>query len=124
MELEPRLFSFNNPVGACPTCDGLGTMTYFDEEAVVIHPELSLTAGAIKGWDKRNQFYYQMIVSLATHYGFDLNTAWEDLPRETQKIVLYGSGKEVIDFRYLNDKGTTFNRSHAFEGIIPNLERR
>ena len=124
MELEPRLFSFNNPVGACPTCDGLGTMTYFDEEAVVIHPELSLTAGAIKGWDKRNQFYYQMIVSLATHYGFDLNTAWEELSRETQKIVLYGSGKEVIDFRYLNDKGTTFNRSHAFEGIIPNLERR
>ncbi len=124
MELEPRLFSFNNPVGACPTCDGLGTMTYFDEEAVVIHPELSLTAGAIKGWDKRNQFYYQMIVSLATHYGFDLNTAWEELPRETQKIVLYGSGKEVIEFKYLNDKGTTFNRSHAFEGIIPNLERR
>lgn len=124
MELEPRLFSFNNPVGACPTCDGLGTMMYFDEDAVVIHPELSLAAGAIKGWDKRNQFYHQMIVSLAKHYDFDINVAWEDLPKTTQKAVLYGSGKEVIEFRYLNDKGTTFNRSHAFEGVIPNLERR
>ncbi|UOO91485.1 excinuclease ABC subunit UvrA [Vitreoscilla stercoraria] len=124
MELEPRLFSFNNPVGACPTCDGLGTMMYFDEEAVVIHPELSLAAGAIKGWDKRNQFYHQMIVSLAKHYDFDINTPWEDLPKTTQKAVLYGSGKEVIEFKYLNDKGTTFNRSHAFEGVIPNLERR
>lgn len=123
-ELEPRLFSFNNPVGACPTCDGLGNMNFFDPERVVLHPELSLAAGAIKGWDKRNQFYFQMIQSLASHYGFDVNTPFEELPAKVQKIVLHGSGKEIIEFRYLSEKGTSFNRSHAFEGIIPNLERR
>ena len=123
-ELEPRLFSFNNPVGACPTCDGLGNMNFFDPERVVLHPELSLAAGAIKGWDKRNQFYFQMIQSLATHYGFDVNTPFENLPSKIKQIVLHGSGKEVIEFRYLSEKGTSFNRSHAFEGIIPNLERR
>ncbi|MGF6148993.1 Excinuclease ABC subunit A [Kingella potus] len=123
-ELEPRLFSFNNPVGACPTCDGLGNMNFFDPERVVMHPELSLAAGAIKGWDKRNQFYFQMIQSLAAHYGFDVDTPFEKLPEKVKNTVLHGSGKEVIDFRYLSEKGTTFNRSHAFEGIIPNLERR
>ncbi|MDO4640846.1 MAG: excinuclease ABC subunit UvrA [Neisseria sp.] len=123
-ELEPRLFSFNNPMGSCPTCDGLGSMNFFDPERVVMHPELSLAAGAIKGWDKRNQFYFQMIQSLADHYGFDVNTPFESLPEKVQKIVLHGSGKEVIDFRYLSERGTSFNRSHAFEGIIPNLERR
>ena len=123
-ELEPRLFSFNNPVGACPTCDGLGNMNFFDPERVVLHPELSLAAGAIKGWDKRNQFYFQMIQSLASHYSFDVHTPFEELPAKVQKIVLHGSGKEIIEFRYLSEKGTSFNRSHAFEGIIPNLERR
>ena len=123
-ELEPRLFSFNNPVGACPTCDGLGSMNFFDPERVVLHPELSLAAGAIKGWDKRNTFYFQMIQSLAKHYGFDVNTPFETLPENIRHIVLYGSGKEVIEFRYLSERGTTFNREHAFEGILPNLERR
>ncbi len=123
-ELEPRLFSFNNPVGACPTCDGLGSMNFFDPEKVVAHPELSLSAGAIKGWDKRNQFYFQMIQSLATHYGFDVDTPFETLDKKLQNIILNGSGKEAIDFVYLSERGTTFNRSHAFEGILPNLERR
>ncbi len=123
-ELEPRLFSFNNPVGACPTCDGLGSMNYFDPERVVVHPELSLAGGAIKGWDKRNTFYFQMIQSLAKHYDFDIDMPYEKLPENIQHIVLYGSGKEAIEFKYLSEKGTTFNRSHAFEGIIPNLERR
>lgn len=123
-ELEPRLFSFNNPMGSCPTCDGLGNTNFFDPEKVVAHPELSLAAGAIDGWDKRNQFYFQMIQSLAHHYKFDVNAAWETLPEKVKKVVLHGSGKEVIDFTYLSERGTTFNRSHAFEGIIPNLERR
>ncbi|MDO4997704.1 MAG: excinuclease ABC subunit UvrA [Neisseria sp.] len=123
-ELEPRLFSFNNPVGACPSCDGLGSTNFFDPKLVVAHPELSLAAGAIEGWDKRNQFYFQMIQSLASHYGFDVQTAWNDLPPAVQKVVLHGSGKEVVEFKYLSEKGTTFNRSHAFEGILPNLERR
>ncbi|WP_434778761.1 excinuclease ABC subunit UvrA [Neisseria sp. Ec49-e6-T10] len=123
-ELEPRLFSFNNPMGACPKCDGLGQMTFFDSKRVVVHPELALAAGAIKGWDKRNAFYFQMLQSLAKHYEFDLNTPFELLPEKTQNIVLYGSGKESIEFSYLSEKGTQFIRSHAFEGIIPNLERR
>ena len=123
-ELEPRLFSFNNPVGSCPTCDGLGSTDFFDEHKVVVNPELSLASGAIEGWDKRNQFYFQMIQSLAAHYQFDVNTAWEKLPENVRKVVLHGSGKEVIDFKYLSEKGTMFNRAHAFEGILPNLERR
>jgi excinuclease ABC subunit A len=123
-ELEPRLFSFNNPMGACQKCDGLGSIQFFDPARVVAYPHLSLAAGAIKGWDKRNQFYFQMLESLAAHYGFDTGTAFEELPEETRKIVLYGSGREPIKFRYLNEKGTRFDRSHAFEGIIPNLERR
>ncbi|HFB6963515.1 TPA: excinuclease ABC subunit UvrA, partial [Neisseria gonorrhoeae] len=113
-----------NPMGSCPTCDGLGNTNFFDPEKVVAHPELSLATGAIDGWDKRNQFYFQMIQSLAHHYKFDVNVAWETLPEKVKKVVLHGSGKEVIDFTYLSERGTTFNRSHAFEGIIPNLERR
>ncbi len=111
-------------MGSCPTCDGLGNTNFFDPEKVVAHPELSLATGAIDGWDKRNQFYFQMIQSLARHYGFDVQAAWETLPEKVKKVILHGSGKEVIDFTYLSERGTTFNRSHAFEGIIPNLERR
>ncbi|PIT52112.1 excinuclease ABC subunit A [Snodgrassella alvi] len=123
-ELEPRLFSFNNPVGACPSCDGLGSMDYFDPQRVVMHPDLSLAAGAIKGWDKRNTFYFQMIQSLAHHFGFDVNTPFNQLKEKIQNIVLYGSGKEQIEFTYLSERGTKFTRSHSFEGILPNLERR
>ncbi len=123
-ELEPRLFSFNNPMGACPKCDGLGEMTFFDPRRVVAHPELTLATGAIKGWDKRNQFYFQMLQNLAEHYGFDLDSSFDSLPEEVRKVVLYGSGREAIDFSYLSEKGTRFTRSHSFEGIIPNLERR
>ncbi len=123
-ELEPRLFSFNNPMGACPKCDGLGQITYFDPKRVAAHPTLSLAAGAIKGWDKRNQFYFQMLQSLALHYGFDLDLPFEELPEPVQHAVLYGSGHDEIDFVYANERGTKFVRSHAFEGIIHNLERR
>ncbi len=123
-ELEPRLFSFNNPMGACPKCDGLGVIQFFDPKRVVVHPDLSLAAGAIRGWDKRNQFYFQMLVSLAAHYEFDIETPFERLPEDVQNVVLFGSGRQVIRFRYLNEKGTRFDRDHTFEGIIPNLERR
>ena len=123
-ELEPRLFSFNNPLGSCQTCDGLGSTDFFDPERVVAHPELSLATGAIEGWDKRNQFYFQMIQSIAQHYDFDVQAAWNTLPEKIQKIILNGSGKEIIKFKYLSEKGGTFEREHAFEGIMPNLERR
>ena len=123
-ELEPRLFSFNNPMGACPTCDGLGQIQFFDPARVVAYPHLSLAAGAIKGWDRRNQFYYQMIESLAAHYGFDPEAPFETLPEAVRQVVLFGSGRESIRFRYLNEKGQRIERSHPFEGIIPNLERR
>ncbi|MFV1921020.1 MAG: excinuclease ABC subunit UvrA [Methylotenera sp.] len=123
-ELEPRLFSFNNPMGACPTCDGLGNVSFFDPKRVVAFPSLSLASGAIKGWDKRNQFYFQMLSSLATHYGFDLETAFEDLSPEAQNILLNGSGKEQIAFRYINERGTFFTKTHSFEGILNNLQRR
>ena len=123
-ELEPRLFSFNNPMGACPKCDGLGQIQFFDETRIVAFPHLSLAAGAIKGWDKRNQFYFQMLESLAEHYKFDTGVPFEELPEATRKIVLYGSDKEQIRFKYLSEKGTRFERSHAFEGIIPGFERR
>lgn len=122
-ELEPRLFSFNNPLGSCPSCDGLGSTFFFDEEKVVAHSELSLASGAIEGWDKRNQFYFQMIQSLAAHYDFDVETPWDKLPEKIQHILLHGSSKEVLPFRYLSEKGI-FERIHAFEGILPNLERR
>ncbi|HQR50074.1 MAG TPA: excinuclease ABC subunit UvrA [Methylophilaceae bacterium] len=123
-ELEPRLFSFNNPMGACPKCDGLGQISFFDPRRVVAFPHLSLASGAIKGWDRRNQFYFQMLQSLATHYGFDLDVTFESLPEAIQQVILNGSGKESIPFKYLNERGTVFQRSHAFEGILHNLERR
>ncbi|BAK76096.1 excinuclease ABC, A subunit [Pseudogulbenkiania sp. NH8B] len=123
-ELEPRLFSFNNPMGACPKCDGLGEITFFDPKRVVAHPELSLAAGAIKGWDKRNQFYYQMLQALAEHFGFDLELPFEILPERVRHVMLHGSGRDNIEFTYLSERGAKFTRSHPFEGIIPNLERR
>ncbi|MCL1859993.1 MAG: excinuclease ABC subunit UvrA, partial [Proteobacteria bacterium] len=122
--LEPRLFSFNNPAGACPRCDGLGQIAFFDPQRVVAHPELSLAAGAIRGWDRRNQFYFQMIECLAAHYGFDAETPFNSLPKKAQEAVLHGSGDERIAFRYFSDKGRTVTKSHPFEGIIPNMERR
>lgn len=123
-ELEPRLFSFNNPMGACPKCDGLGNVTFFDPKRVVAFPHLSLASGAVKGWDKRNQFYFQMLASLSQHYNFDLETAFEELPEHIQQILLFGSGKEQITFKYLNERGTFFGKTHSFEGIINNLQRR
>ncbi len=123
-ELEPRLFSFNNPMGACPHCDGLGHITFFDPRRVAAHPTLSLAAGAIKGWDKRNQFYYQMLQSLAMHYGFEIDLPFEMLPERVRHVVLHGSGREAIPFIYVNERGAKVTREHPFEGIIPNLERR
>lgn len=127
-ELEPRMFSFNNPAGACDNCDGLGVKQFFDGERVVRHPELSLPAGAIRGWDKRNAYYFQMISSLADHYHFELDTPFRDLPDNIQKIILDGSNDEEIEFKYFKDrhsKGKSFTtRSHAFEGILPNMDRR
>ncbi|KAG0194310.1 hypothetical protein DFQ28_000556 [Apophysomyces sp. BC1034] len=123
-ELEPRLFSFNNPLGACPECDGLGQITFFDPKRVVAHPSLSLAAGAVKGWDRRNQFYFQMLQSLAAFYAFDVDTPFEDLPEHVRKIVLYGSGDQAVPFSYMNERGRASVREHPFEGIIRNLERR
>jgi excinuclease ABC subunit A len=123
-ELEPRLFSFNNPMGACPRCDGLGEITFFDPRRVVAFPHLSLAGGAIRGWDRRNQFYFSMLVSLAQHYGFDVEVPFEALPQRAQEIVLEGSGEEKIAFRYPGEKGRSAVKEHAFEGILPNLERR
>ncbi len=123
-ELEPRLFSFNNPMGACPRCDGLGHISFFDPKRVVAYPHLSLGAGAIRGWDKRNQFYFQMLQCLATHYGFDLETPFEELPAAIQHAVLQGSGTTKIKFIYVGERGNKTQREHTFEGIIPNLERR
>jgi excinuclease ABC subunit A len=123
-ELEPRLFSFNNPMGACPRCDGLGAITFFDPSRVVAFPGLSLAAGAIRGWDRRNQFYFQMLTGLAAHYGFDIETPFEQLPESVRNIVLDGSGKEKIRFVYIGERGNKYQREHAFEGILPNLQRR
>ena len=123
-ELEPRLFSFNNPMGACPKCDGLGNISFFDPKRIVAFPQLSLSSGAIKGWDRRNQFYYQMLASLARHYDFDLERPFESLPDTIQQTILYGSGREEIPFQYLNERGKPVLREHAFEGIVHNLERR
>jgi excinuclease ABC subunit A len=123
-ELEPRLFSFNNPMGACPECDGLGTIEFFDPKRVVAFPHLSLAAGAIKGWDRRNQFYFQMLQGLAKHYEFSLDVAFDELAEPVQDAVLYGSNGESIAFAYPSERGRTTVREHAFEGIIPNLERR
>lgn len=123
-ELEPRLFSFNSPVGACPTCDGLGVAQFFDPARVVVHPELSLAAGAVRGWDRRNAYYFQLIASLAKHYQFDTDAPWQSLPEKVQQAVLYGSGEDVITFTYLTESGGRTQRKHRFEGIVPNLERR
>jgi len=123
-ELEPRLFSFNNPHGACPGCDGLGVRQFFDPERVVAHPEASLAAGAVRGWDRRNAYYFALISALASHYGFDLETAWRDLPEATRTALLYGSGEVAIEFRYLGERGRAVTRRHPFEGIVPNMERR
>lgn len=123
-ELEPRLFSFNNPAGACPTCDGLGVHQFFDEDKVIQDPSLSLAEGAIRGWDKRNVYYYHMLTSLAKHYGFDVNTPWSKLKAKQRSAVLYGSGDDIIEFKYVNDRGDVYKRSHSFEGVLPNMERR
>jgi excinuclease ABC subunit A len=123
-ELEPRLFSFNSPVGACPACDGLGVTEFFDPARVVVNPQLSLAAGAVRGWDRRNQYYFQLILSLAKHYGFEVDTAWEDLPKATRDHVLFGSGDTQISFRYVTGSSGAVTRKHRFEGIVPNLERR
>jgi len=123
-ELEPRLFSFNNPVGACPKCDGLGQVTFFDPVRIVAFPHLSLAGGAIRNWDRRNQFYFQMLQALASHYDFDLETPFEQLNDAVQQTILYGSGKEKIAFAYLNEQGRSNQQSHTFEGVIPNMERR
>ena len=123
-ELEPRIFSFNNPKGACASCDGLGVKQHFDPELIVHNPELSLAAGAIRGWDKRNGYYFQIISSLAKHYGFDLEQAFAKLPKAIQAMLLYGSGKDTIEFNFLNPAGTAVTRQYAFEGVIANMERR
>ncbi len=123
-ELEPRLFSFNNPAGACPTCDGLGVRQFFDPEKIIQNPEATLAAGAIKGWDRRAVYYFQLVNSVADYYDKDLETPWEDLPEDFQKILLHGSGDQEIPFRYVNSRGHIMEKSHPFEGILPNLERR
>ncbi|GMQ87729.1 MAG: excinuclease ABC subunit UvrA [Gammaproteobacteria bacterium] len=123
-ELEPRLFSFNNPVGACPGCDGLGVKQTFDPRRVVAHPHLSLAGGAVRGWDRRNAYYFQLISSLADHYSFDIETPFDELPEEAREVILYGSGKQVIEFRYLSERNGIKVKRHTFEGIIRNMERR
>ena len=123
-ELEPRLFSFNNPAGACTSCDGLGSIQFFDPERVIAHPELSLSAGAIRGWDRRNSYYSQMLNGLAKHYEIDLELPFCDLPEEHQNAILNGSGEVSIRFSYRNSRGRMKTRNHPFEGILPNMERR
>src|SRR5687767_14263426 len=123
-ELEPRLFSFNNPMGACPRCDGLGAVEYFDAKRIVAHPNLSLASGAIRGWDRRNHFYFSMLQSLAKHYRFDVEQPWEMLDDKVQKVVLHGSGRDKIAFHYPSARGRSSVKEHAFEGVIPSLERR
>ncbi len=123
-ELEPRMFSFNNPAGACPACDGLGVRQFFDPARVVQDPSLPLPAGAIRGWDRRNAFYFQLLESLARHYRFDIDTPFEALPERIRQVILYGSGEEIIAFSYHGESGASYTRKHPFEGVIPNLERR
>jgi excinuclease ABC subunit A len=123
-ELEPRLFSFNNPMGACQECDGLGHIEFFDPKRIVAFPNLSLASGAVKGWDRRNQFYFQMLSSLADHYGFDLDKPFEQLPKTAQDVVMFGSGKNTVPFAYVNERGRTVIREHTFEGVVNNLQRR
>jgi excinuclease ABC subunit A len=123
-ELEPRIFSFNNPAGACPACDGLGVSSFFDPARVVHHAELSLPGGAIRGWDRRNAYYFQLVQGLANHFKFDIDTPFQDLPENVRHVILYGSGKTPIRFTYLRDGRSGYERKHPFEGVIPNMERR
>jgi excinuclease ABC subunit A len=123
-ELEPRLFSFNNPMGACPECDGLGHIEFFDPKRIVAFPNLSLASGAVKGWDRRNQFYFQMLTNLAEHYEFDVDTPFEQLEESARQVVLYGSGRQTIPFTYVNERGRAVVRQHTFEGVVNNLQRR
>ena len=123
-ELEPRLFSFNNPAGACSSCDGLGVTQFFDESRVVLHPEASLAEGAIRGWDRRNVYYFHLLRSLSKHYGFDMDKPFDKLSQKHRDIILYGSDGKEIEFSYVNDRGTIFKRRHVFEGVIPNMDRR
>ncbi|MFL6715876.1 MAG: excinuclease ABC subunit UvrA, partial [Burkholderiaceae bacterium] len=123
-ELEPRLFSFNNPMGACQECDGLGHIEFFDPRRIVAFPNLSLASGAVKGWDRRNQFYFQMLSSLASHFEFDLDVPFEDLPQKAQDVVLHGSGRQTVPFTYINERGRAVVREHTFEGVVNNLQRR
>ncbi|HAS24791.1 MAG TPA: excinuclease ABC subunit UvrA [Vibrio sp.] len=123
-ELEPRLFSFNNPAGACGTCDGLGVQQYFDPSRVILDENLSIAEGAIKGWDQKNYYYFQMLTSLSDHYGFDLYVPFNSLPKKTQEIILKGSGRTEVEFKYINDRGDIRVKRHPFEGILNTLERR
>jgi len=123
-ELEPRLFSFNNPAGACETCDGLGLKQFFDEKRVIVDDALSLAEGAIRGWDRRNIYYFQMLTALSEHYGFAVETPLKKLPSKHRKVILYGSGSEQVAFTFVNERGDNFKRKHVFEGILPNMERR
>ncbi|MGH8503141.1 MAG: excinuclease ABC subunit UvrA, partial [Gammaproteobacteria bacterium] len=123
-ELEPRLFSFNNPIGACPACDGLGVRQFFDPARIVAHPELTLAGGAVRGWDRRNAYYFQLIRSLETHYGFDIEAPFASLDDTIKQAILYGSGRQRIRFDYSDERGRTTTRTHPFEGIIPNMQRR
>ncbi|GAB3092190.1 excinuclease ABC subunit UvrA [Aestuariicella hydrocarbonica] len=123
-ELEPRLFSFNNPAGACPSCDGLGVSQFFDISKVIQFPEASLAEGAIRGWDRRNFYYFHLLNSLSEHYGFSIDTPWQKLSKKHQNAILFGSGKDVINFSYTNDKGDLYQRNHTFEGVINNMSRR
>ena len=122
--LEPRIFSFNNPAGACASCDGLGVQDFFDPQRVISHPQLSLAAGAVRGWDRHNKHYFQLLQGLARHYAFDIDTPWSELPEAVRTRLLYGSDGAEIEFRYHDSRGTAQRRRHAFEGIMPNLERR
>ena len=123
-ELEPRMFSFNNPAGACQACDGLGVKQYFDPDLVVADPGMTLAEGAIRGWDRRNIYYFHMLSSLARHYGFDIGKPFKRLTKKQKNAVLYGSGTENIDFSYVNERGDKVTRRHRFEGVIPNMDRR
>lgn len=123
-ELEPRMFSFNSPAGACPDCDGLGVKQFFDIDLIVQFPECSISEGAIRSWDRKNLFYFNILTSLAKHYEFDIDSPFQDLQQHHQQVILFGSGQEIIEFNYSNDKGAIFKRSHTFEGIVPNMERR
>ncbi|MDP2573007.1 excinuclease ABC subunit UvrA [Vibrio penaeicida] len=123
-ELEPRLFSFNNPAGACPTCDGLGVQQFFDPSRIIVDASISLADGAIRGWDRKNYYYYQMLGAVADHYGFDLDTPFDKLPKKFQDVVLRGSGRTQIEFTYINDRGDSRTKKHPFEGILNTLERR